>query len=348
MSQTVYPSFLTTSLAHLEQIGRVNDNVRLRVGIVQKIIYPTDKESITKQFIEYDVLILEQNIHGGIAPVLYKNLLAAESFGGIGDFSFYTYRPQQKIKNPKKTLDISPYDQDGAIVLVLFVDGLSNKGVIIGALGHPDRKVPHEKDKHELLFVFNGISFHIKDNGSLEAKFIGKTDHTGKPVNKDLGETVLIIDEQGGIKIAHKNAELIIAKDGSFTVKNKNITQFESEKNITFNTKENLAINAEKNISQKSKKDLILEASGNSSLKAQQIKITGGSKIELGAPNIEIKGGGQVTIKAGQITLNGMVQLGGAGGTPAVTSQTQFLGFVLNIPVFSQAIGPFSSSVFIK
>lgn len=349
MNDTVFPSFLMPQQSQPNQIDRINDNTRLRVGVVKKVIYPNQKESVSKKFIEYDVLVLEQNIQGGMAPVLYKNLLAAEGFGSIADFATYSYRPQKTVKNQKKTAGISPAEQDGAVVLVLFVDGMSNRGVIIGSLGHPDRKFNHEANKHELFFSFNGISFHIKDDGSLEAKFIGKTKHDGSPEKKDLGETVLKIDAEGGFFITHKNAQLIIAKDGSFSVKNKNTTEINTEKSITYTTKDALTINAEKAITQKTKQDLILEATGNSSLKAKKIGIKGESGVEIGGSKVEIKGDSAVNIKGTQIVLDGMVYLGGQGGSPAVTQQTMFVGTGnQGAPVMSQAIGPFSPKVFIS
>lgn len=349
MSDTVFPSFLSISEDIPTQMGVINENTKLRLGIVKNIIYPNQKESVTKRFVEYDVLVLEQNIHGGITTVLYKNLLAAEGFGGIADFACYTYRPQKNIKNQRKTRGLVASGQDGAVVLVLFADGMANKGIIIGALGHPDRPHKHDPNKHELVFSFNGITFHIKDDGSLEASFVGKTKPDGTPENKDLGKTVLLIDKDGGFSISHKNAQLIIAKDGSFTVKNKNTTEISSEKSITYNTKDTLAINAEKTITQKTKQDLILEASGSSSIKANKVNINGSGGVNISGSKVEIKGSSSVNVQASQIVLNGTVYLGGQGGTPAVTQQTRFLGLVLNsIPVISQAIGPFSSKVFVS
>lgn len=348
MSNTVLPSFLMPQEKSLAQIERINENNKLRIGIVKKIIYPDQKENVSKKFIEYDVVVLEQNIHGGMTPVLYKNLVAAESFGSLADFAFYSYRAQKEVKNQKKTAGISSAEQDGAVVLVLFIDGMSNRGVIVGSLGHPDRKLKHEANKHELLFSFNGISFHIKDDGSLEAKFIGKTKNDGSPENKDLGETILAIDAKGGFTLKHKNAELIIAKNGTFSLKNKEKTEINTEKSITYNTKDALTINAEKAITQKAKQDLILEASGNSSLKAKKISMKGESGVEIGGSKIEIKGDSAVNIKGSQIVLDGMVYLGGQGGSPAVTQQTMFVGTGnQGAPVMSQAIGPFSPKVFI-
>ena len=95
-------------------------------------------------------------------------------------------------------------------------------------------------------------------------------------------------------------------------------------------------------------KSLVMEAQGSASLNVKDLKVESQGPANVKAAALDVQVEGMAKIKGSQITLDGMTFVGGAGGSPALVLSTMFLGTGnLGAPVISQAIGPFSSKVFI-
>ena len=118
---------------------------------------------------------------------------------------------------------------------------------------------------------------------------------------------------------------------------------------IGFTAKKNIGLNADADIRMKAAAKLMAEAEGTAMVKSGgSFDIDAGGAFTLKAPSGELSFSGNLTIKSSQINVDSpMINLG-KGGTPAIILSTQFLGIGnLGMPVISQAIGGFSSSVFI-
>jgi hypothetical protein len=344
---TVLPSALLVDASDsiLYSPDRNKTNFTLRAGIVIKSYDIESKENSNKLVPEYDVVVIEQNMDAGIAPVIYKNCIAASSFGSIADYFEARLRTQNKVKN-KNTKGRDFNGQDGAIVLLLCLDGSSEKGIIIGALPHPDRKSKLKGKDKILAGEFNGISISIADDGSANLTFKGATDNEGNPIDKEQGNTTIDIEKDGTIQFKHKGATQRIEKAGNFLLKNIGSTLFESKKETTIKTEDALNVSSKKDTSMKMDK-FVLQAQGSASLKAQEFDISGESKLDLKAQMISLKGESQIKAQASQITLEGQVFLGGAEGQPLLLPNTQFIGTGnMGAPVLSTAIGPFATKVF--
>jgi uncharacterized protein (DUF2345 family) len=123
----------------------------------------------------------------------------------------------------------------------------------------------------------------------------------------------------------------------------------ESGKDMSIKSGKKLAVDVGDAMSLKVAKDLVAEAQGSCSLKVKDLKIDSGGPANVKAAALDVQIEGIVKIKGAQITLDGMTFVGGPGGTPALILSTMFLGTGnLGAPVISQAIGPFSSKVFIS
>lgn len=320
-------------------------NFALRAGIVVRNHNIEDDSNISKLVPEYDVVVIEQDGNRAVTPITYKNCIAASSFGSIADFFETRLRTQDKVKN-KNTKGRDFAGQDGALVLLLCLDGSSEKGIIIGGLPHPNRKSKLKGKEKVLAGEFNGLSISVSDDGSANLTFKGSTDNEGNPLDKEQGNTSFDIEKDGTIQFKHKGATQRIEKGGNFLLKNEGTTTVETKKATTVKTDDALSIEAKKDASIKMDK-LILEAQGSASMKAQSFDISGESKLDLKSKMVSIKGESQVKVQSAQITLEGQVFLGGPGGQPVVLPTTQFIGVGnLGIPVLSQAIGPFAIKVF--
>ena len=70
----------------------ISNNSNLKTGIVIALYDIDNKGNISKTTPEYDVLIVEQKKNSSMEPVIYKNCIAIDSFGGVADFlEFTTY-----------------------------------------------------------------------------------------------------------------------------------------------------------------------------------------------------------------------------------------------------------------
>lgn len=320
-------------------------NFALRTGIVVKSYDIESDLNISKLVPEYDVIVIEQDGNRAVTPITYKNCISSSSFGSIADFFETRLRTQKKVKN-KNTGGKDFAGQDGAIVLLLCLDGSSEKAIIIGSLPHPNRKSKLKGSEQVLAGEFNGLSISVADDGSANLTFKGATDNEGKPLDKEQGNTTIDIEKDGSIQFKNKGVSTRMEKAGNFLLNNDGTFTVNSKKAMTLKTEDAFSLEAKKDGSFKVDK-MVLEAQGSASLKAESFDISGKSKIDLKSQMISITGESQIKAKATQITLEGQVFLGGPGGQPLVLPTTQFVGTGnMGAPVLSTAIGPFATKAF--
>jgi phage gp45-like len=317
-------------------------NYPVRAGVVIASYPTSNKKNVGKLTTEYDVLVMEQDENKSMTPVTYKNCISLDGLGSIADYFEKSFRHQKKAKDKVASQSFS--DQDGAIVLVMCLDGFSEKGIIIGAAPHPNRK-SKLKQGQVIAGEFNGISILVNEDGSANLSFKGATNNDGTPVDKSQGTTSIDIE-----------------KDGTLQIKNKGVTtRLEKAGNVLLSLAQALSINAQKDaslsanavsvkttggdVTVSSAQKIALEASGSAAFKAGEGTMEFGSSLAIKSQSFTVNSN-QVSIKGTSITLDGRVAAGGAGGLPAVTLMTKFFGVgALGIPVISNAIGPFSTKV---
>jgi hypothetical protein len=197
---TVIPSHLEIETTPGYSAGDAFSNLKLRFGEVQKITYPNDSNSKTKQFIEYDVYVQERS-HGTGNGRLYKHCLMINPFAGIADKAVWTLRGSNSIANSKKKRR-----GHGSKVLILCVNGETSNAVIIGGLRDQDDKTETNANnqKHHLQAVFNGVSFSINDDGEFTITFNGPTDIDG--------------NLRSGVNQSNVGASISFTKDGKLKI----------------------------------------------------------------------------------------------------------------------------------
>lgn len=331
----------------MEGFKKTYQNSSLRVGIVKESYGIKDPKNVSKLVPEYDVMVFEQNEDKGSTVIVYKNCMAAAALGSVADFFEANLRKLKKKTSKGETP--SPGGQNGALVLILCLDSMSEKGIIVGALTHPDRKTSLVDTEPHLEGEYNGVNIKVEKDGSTTLTFKGATDNDGKVVDKEQGDTVMSIDKDG-------TYQLKVAKE------DKGVTQRHEKKgkssltaadDISNTTKKNFNVTATESINLKATKDwnldcakLVAKASGSAMLECQKLDIKVESDINIKGSTLQIEAESMAMIKATSITLDGVVALGGAGGQPVLLLSTMFIGTGnLGIPVISNAISGFAVKV---
>lgn len=315
-------------------------NYGIKSGIIISAYEVDDEKNITKAMPEYDVAVFEQQADGAQNTIVYKNCISGDMLGAIADFMEFRYRSQTKADS--KGAERVARQQDGSIVMLMCLNGSSDKAVIMGGLNHPKRPSKLTKDAgHTLLGEFNGLSLSIDKDGALTIGFKGATENDGKPKQASVGGTAMKIEKDGTIELTDGKTESLRLD------KTKNTVDLKSAKAMSLKTDDQMNLESAKTTDMKMK-DWMLKATGSATLKVKSLDLKSDAAIMMQGKSLDIKADTMIMVKGLQITLDGMTFLGGPGGSPALTLQTNFLGVGnLGLPVISNAIGPFSAKVFI-
>lgn len=317
-------------------------NVAMRIGVIIKSYPVTDPNNFSKLTTEYDVLVFEQNEDVGSTPLTYRNCMSAEGLGSIADFFEKSLRRQEKA--PEGNVDTK--GQNGAIVLILCLDGMSDKAIIVGQITHPDRKTTLQDNAPHLEGEFNGIHIVINSDGSAQFTFKGATDNDGKVIDASQGNTVVAVETDGSYKVSHKTITQRFDKSGDASLT--------ADGNISNTTKKDFSATADGNINLKATKDIVascdkltVDAQGSATFHADSFIVQAKSELGVKASKVNVEAQAMAMIKAPMITLDGLTFLGGSGGQPLLTLTAQMFGIGnLGIPVISTAISGFTVKTF--
>lgn len=318
-------------------------NNALRIGVVVASYPVSNDKNRSKLTSEYDVLVVEQQENKGTTTLLYRNCMSSEGLGSIADFFEKALRPKKKKTTKGDSVNLK--GQDGAIVLLLCLDGMSDKGIIISALTHPDRKTTLKDEGPRLEGEYNGLNIKVEKDGSATLTFRGATDNNGKVLDKTQGDTVIGIEKDGSFQTKHKTITHRLDKNGKASLT--------ADNDISNTTKKNFNVTATESINMKATKDfnlqcvaLVAKASGSATLECQKLAINSQSDIMIKGSQFKVEAEAMAKIKATTITLDGLVSLGGDGGQPVLLLSTMFIGTGnLGLPVISTAIAGYATKV---
>jgi phage gp45-like len=326
--------------SHLDGFNKTYQNTALRVGIIVKSYPIDDSSNLNKMVPEYDVMAFEKDENRGSAISTYKHCIAAKSLGSIADFFEMSYRKMEK--NTTKSDIPTTSGQNGSIVLLLCLNGISDNGIIIGALDHPDRKTTLQDGNPYLQGEYNGVNIKVENDGSTSLTFRGATDNDGKIIDSSQGPTVMKIEKDGSYQVNHKTVTQRFDKKGTVDLTADDNISNVTKKGFNITASENIAMKATKNISLDCK-DLLTSASGNATLNCSKLQISADTEISVKGAQFKVEAQAMANIKATTITLEGMVALGGAGGQPLLMMNAQLLGIGnLGAPVISTVISGFT------
>jgi hypothetical protein len=343
---------------YLKYLG---NDITLKVGVILKTIELEDEGNNLKIAPEYTVMTSgDENI------TIYNNCISAESFGNAADF--FTAKLRQTNDANKVKASGSLNNQDGAMVLLLCLKGKSEQGIILKSLAHPNKKTVLTKEAGlHMEGEYNGINWQVNKDGELTVTFKSASnikDGKVEYVSEETGGAFAKIDKTGSIEVNDGKAESIRIDKVKQTI------DIKAEKNISSTTQASFNITAKENLNANCDMDLLIAAQGKADLyvkKDMNVEITGmlkgkAKKIELEAETMTKIKTKQIMIEAdmadckikqfdltgSQVNINASSINLGAGGTPAVTMSTMFLGYgFAGTPVISSAFAGFSTTVFI-
>lgn len=340
---TVLPSgLLGQAVENISAFNKTYKNFPLRFGIVVDSYPVGDQKNHTGLTTEYDVMVFEQQEDQGSSVVKYKNCLSADGLGSIADFFEKTIRKQTRKPSDGSQ---NTKDQDGSVVLLLCLDGVSEKAIILGAITHPDRKTTLKDGDPHLEGEYNGIHVVVNKDGSTTLTFKGATDNDGKIKDNSQGPTELRIEKDGSYQVKHKTITQRFDKGGKASLTADDDISNTTKKNFNVSADENIVLKATKNFNL-SCAELVASASGSASLECQKLSVQAQSEINFQGSQLKVQAEAMVNIKAPTIVLDGMVSLGGQGGQPVLLLSTMMQGTGnLGIPVISTAISGYATKV---
>jgi len=319
-------------------------NTPLRMGVVTECYEKSDEKNLNKSVPEYDVVTSESNAENGQSFVTYQNCLSTDNFGGMADFFQY------KLRTNTETKKFDFKKNNGSMVLILCLDGSTEKSIIIGGVNNaarnPEEAILPEEGLH-LEGEYNGMNWAVNKDGEFTLTFKSKTDNTGKPEDETAGGTYVKMDKKGSVDIntgLKEKEETYIRMDKE----NKDVG-LKAGANVGFTAEKNIAMNASGKIQGKAKGAVEFAAEGTAKISAKSsLDLEGKSVVNVKGGNVMINGENGVMIQGQQCMIDTPKVFVGQGGTPAVIATTKFVGQGNHgAPVTCQAVGPFSSSVFI-
>jgi hypothetical protein len=332
---SIIPSTLSTApRADARQMQKGNMSVKL--GTIIRMLYPDDTGNLSKKQIEYDVVVISSSETNGANIMTYRNCSANNMFGAPNNSLAYTLYPDSDGQLPLK---------DGAIVLILCIDGSADAGqaVIIGGIAHPDAKQYKREDGQFYDFNFNGINYNINKDGELSIKFNSPIDQKGKQSNEKAAGTEIKIDKDGGLKISDNEGQSWsidrTSKKSTWTNGAESIVIDKEAKSITMESsgkmdasaKVDISLSSDKKISVKAKSDVEVTADTNMKLesKSNMAMKSGGSWNVQVSGNAMVKAGGNMQLEGGNLAqLKGNVTLLGNGSLPvAIAGVSLAMGF---------------------
>lgn len=264
----VLPSGLLSGDDTIEKMAAFNKtyaNYPLRAGIVSKIYPYNDPNNFTKLTTEYDLDVFEQQSDRGNTIITYRNCIASDSFGSIADFFEMNYRVKTVNNNP--TGDLNSIYQNGAIVILLCLDAVTEKGVIIGGITHPNRQTTLINSQPQLQGEYNGVNVLVNPDGSTSLTFNGATDNNGDVIDSSQGTTTVQIAKDGSFSVSHSTITMNLARSGVITITANGDINMTSQGKINIDNQGDININTQGNAN--------LTASGNVVVQASNIELNG-------------------------------------------------------------------------
>lgn len=350
-----------------DALAQRTNSFSLKEGVVTAILYPDNKDNISKREIEYNVAVVEYVPGAGANLQEYRNCRIADMFGTTNNFVNYTLQPSTDNIDSvggRKNKDVF---KDGARCTILCLAGVNQAGyaIIIGGVKHGDGKIYSEKDGQFYDFNFNGIQQLINDDGEWIINFSTPIDQDGKKENEKAAGTQIKIDKDGRITLLDNEKQTIKidreAKNIEISNGGDSITIDKTAKSISLKSGGETKIDAGKDINAKAGGSANLESGGAMKLKSGGIlqqessgmmSIKSGGQWKLQASgNVMVQAGGEISfIGSGGPLLksNGPIATIGAGGVPAAgVGISQCIGVGnLGAPVVSTIITG-SSTTFI-
>ena len=266
--------------AMMAGFNKTYKNSSLRIGVVVASYPTTDSNNHSKLTTEYDVQVIEQNEDQSVTSIRYKNCMSAEGMGSIADFFEKSLRTQKSKKNKGAT---TLNDQDGAIVLILCLDAMSDKAIVVGSLTHPNRATTLKSSEPYLEGEYNGVNIVVNNDGSTTLTFKGATDNNGDPIDSSQGNTEIKIESDGSYQVDHDSITFRLDRRGTASLTAKKDVNVTAQGNISFQIQGDATLDVKGKVSVTSGADTTVNAGG-------ECKVTSSGKTTVNASEINLNG----------------------------------------------------------
>lgn len=248
-------------------------------GQIQKVIYPDQKDSVSKIYVEYEILV---ELSTGVST--FTNVPSISAFGGYNDYEDFVYEPSETALSGKNDNTNTFEKRNGSLVAVAFLNNNFQRPIIIGAINHPKNARRKSSDGISYIRLFRGVKTEINKDGEWSVTYQSPYNPDGKLKAEATGPSYIKLDKTGSF-------EMVLKKD---TIKQKHDVdaektdlEYKSGLKITFDGKGDKAT-----IKTKGGVEATFDGTGN--------KVS----IKAGSTEIEIDGGsGKVSIKANLVDV---------------------------------------------
>lgn len=330
-------------------VQKSSNNTMMVVGMVINMIYPDEPKSLTKQVIEYDVLVTDMDRDRGMNLSIYRNCRLSDRFGTPNNSEVFTLTPGKRNSNGN-------YEK-GSIVLIECIAGNCDFGMatIIGGINTSSINQYTKEDGQFYDFFFNGVRQKINKDGEFLIEFNSFIDVDGNKANEKAAGTKLLIDKEGRIKISDNEEQFWeldrVARKSTWSNGAESVVIDKANKKIELissgtmssTSKDDMSLKADKNIKAEAKANVEIKAGANIKIEAKSgMNQTSGGNWDVKATgNITVTSGGAAIIKGGAIAqIMGATTLIGAGSVPvAAVGISMCIGTGnLSVPVISTVI----------
>jgi hypothetical protein len=269
---TILPSGLLSigDQATMEGFNKTYRNTSLRMGIIVRSYSTSNPSNLLNLTTEYDVLVFEQNEDKGSTIITYKNCMSTEGMGSIADFFEKNLRVRDNTSGTNSLIDTK--NQNGAIALLLCLDGMSDKAIIVSAMTHPDRQTTLLNESPYLEGEYNGANIKVNTDGSAVFTFKGATDNEGDPIDPTQGQTIVQVEKDGSFQLNHSTITFRLDRNGTATL------TAEKDLDLNVNGNVNMMIVGDivaqcNNLNVTANADAIIAASGTSTVEGKLVKL---------------------------------------------------------------------------
>lgn len=282
-------------------------------GQVQKVIFPDEADSISKIYIEYDVLV---EMGSGVS--MFKAVTALSALGGANDYSEMIFEPAEHASTGKNQQSNTFQNRNGSIVAVSFFNNNFQRPIIIGAYTHPKKSRRKKSDGISYIQVFRGLKTEINKDGEWSITYQSPYGPDGKLKAEATGPSFIKLDKTGSMIISLKKGAIKQTHDVDTE---KTDFEYKSGLKVTFDGKGDKVT-----FTTKGGTVITVDGAGTINMKANstEINIDGSSgKIELKGDLVDVgTGASALAVLGPQMVawLTSHTHMGDGGPIPAPTS----------------------------
>lgn len=188
---------------------------QLMLGQIEKVHYLDDQTNISKEVVEYDVIV--KDAHGG--QLIFRNVKRMERFGGLNDTSEEVLESNEHSSQGPLDLTNAPINKNGTMVIVAFLNNNFDRPFILGCITHPKKKGSNKSKGIHSSSEYRGVVREIDQNGNLTVTVNGAKKPDGKTKDATFTPVTFRFGKDGKISTGSGHKISLISEQGKQQVK---------------------------------------------------------------------------------------------------------------------------------